>query len=408
MLGLVGMGLAAIPGGAMSERPRYLVGYSEIRTNLPGRHANTVSQRACLVRADGRGRRMLATALTRKPNTWSAFTGWSPDGRQAIIGVGWESPENGAWEQEHGEFRFSAEGWLLDSYLLDLATGKLTNLTAVGRVSCYNYGTSFWPGHPGKLLFTALVEGSSHPWSMDLDGRHKRDLSGGGPGYIYGVSVSPDGKRMAYHKDYQVYVAAADGSGARHLETGNPFNFCPTWSPDGRWLVFVSGEHYDCHPYLARPDGTELRRLASRGGYRGVVAFLDVPDFHGGSSDVPVWSPDSRWVYYTARVGEAVELMRASPAGEVEQLTHSAPGVLHYHPSLSPDGRWLLYGSNRDGVRQLYVARADGRDAYPITHLHPGRAAMWAHWQPVAWEPVTAAAAKGSRRYGRGSPSHPW
>lgn len=372
----------------MGPRPAYLIGYSEIRTNLPGgRQPNAVTQRACLVRADGTGRRMLATSLTRRPNTWTAFTGWSPDGRTAIIAAGWQSRENGALEEAQQGFVYNAEGWLLDSYFLDLATGRLTNLTAVERVSFYNAGMSFWPGHPGKLLFTALVDGESHPFSMDLDGSHKRDLAGSGPGFIYGVSVSPDGKRIAYHKDYQVYVADADGSHARHLETGNPFNFCPTWSPDGKWLLFVSGEHYDCHPYLARPDGSGLHRLASRGGYRGVVAFLDVPDFHGGSSDVPAWSPDGRWVYYTALVAGAVELMRASPQGKVEQLTHSAPGVLHYHPSPSPDGRWLLFGSNRDSVRQLYVSQADGSDPRPITHVRPGQAAMWAHWQPVPWEP---------------------
>jgi len=124
-------------------------------------------------------------------------------------------------------------------------------------------------------------------------------------------------------------------------------------------------------------------KLADRGGYRGVVEFLDVPDFHGGSSDVPVWSADSRWVYYTAQVDEAVELMRASLTGESEQLTHSQPGALHYHPTVSPDGEWLAFGSTRDGKRQLYVARSDGADARPITQVDEGYGAMWAHWQPM-------------------------
>jgi len=386
--------LAAAPRAQPEEsrmpahRPRCLIGYSEVRTNLPGgRHRNAITQRACLVHADGTGRRRLAASLTRPPNTWSAFTGWSPDGRLALVSSGWESPENAAWEEAHGQFRFTAEGWRHDCYLLDLATGRLTDVTAVERVSFYNYGLAFWPRHPGKLIFTALVGDDSRPFSTDPDGRHKRDLSQGGPGIIYGVSVSPDGGRIAYHKDYQVYVADADGSHPVHLDSGQPFNFCPTWSPDGKWLLFVAGEHYDCHPYLAHPDGSGLRRLASRNGYRGVVAFLDVPDFHGGSSDVPVWSHDSAWVYYTAQVGASVELMRVSLDGQVQQLTHSPPGVLHYHPNPSPDGQWLLFGSTRTGVRQLYVARPDGSGAYPVTDVKPGWAAMWAHWQPVAWSP---------------------
>src|SRR5690606_12787563 len=123
-----------------------------------------------------------------------------------------------------------------------------------------------------------------------------------------------------YHKDYQIYVADADGANPVHVETGNPFNFVPQWSPDGNWLLFVSGEHYNCHPYLARPDGTELRKLADRNGYEGVIAFLDVEDFHGGSSDVPVWCKDGRWVYFTAAVEDRVELMRVSLDGAIEQL----------------------------------------------------------------------------------------
>ena len=64
-----------------------------------------------------------------------------------------------------------------------------------------------------------------------------------------------------------------------------------------------------------RADGTGLRKLADRGGYRGVVEFLDVPDFHNGSSDVPVWSADGSSIFYTASVGENVELFRATLDG---------------------------------------------------------------------------------------------
>ena len=112
------------------------------------------------------------------------------------------------------------------------------------------------------------------------------------------------------------------------------------------------------------------------------MLFLDVPDYHEGSSDLPCWSPDSKWIYYTAKVGEAVELMRVSLDGKVEQLTRSAPGVLHYHPKVSADGRQVVFGATRDGVRQLWVARADGSEARKITSLKKGQAAMWARWQP--------------------------
>jgi TolB protein len=379
-----GLAGGANPAERQDEpRPRCFIGYSEFRTNLPTRFANGCSRRACVVRADGKARRLLTPELIKDQYTWTGFDGWSPDGKLALIIRGWESPENAAWEDEHKEFRLT-EGWLVDEYLLEMRTAALTNVTAVERVSDYNSGLFFWPGDPNRLGFTAIINGISRPYSMNRDGTGKRDLTSGPGAFTYGFSASPDGARISYHKDYQIYVADADGSHAVHLDTGQPFNFSPQWSPDGRWLMFLAGEHYNCHPYVARADGSGLRKLADRGGYSGVVTWADVEDFHGGSSDVPTWSADGKWVYYTAKVVESVELMRVSLDGKMEQLTHSKPGVLHYHPRSSPDAKWVLFGSNRSGVRQLYVARADGSHPYPITHMKRGWGAMWAHWQPVA------------------------
>lgn len=362
-------------------RTEGLVGYTEYRTRLATRYDNQITARACVANPDGTGRRVLAESLTQEPHAWTQFAGWSPDGRLAIIGRGWETPENGAWEEEHRTFRMT-EGWRYDMYLLDLASGALTNLTEIERVSEYNTGIIFIPGDEGRLGFTALINGISHPFVMDRDGRNKKDLSQGPEGFAYGFSASPDGRFVAYHKDYQVFVANADGSQPRRIETGNPFNFVPQWSPDGSWLLFVSGEHYNCHPHIVRPDGAGLRKLAGRGGYEGVTPVYDVFDFHGGSSDVPVWSIDGGCVFYTARVNGAVELMRVPLDGAPQPLTTSPPGALNYHPKPSPDGRWLAFGSNRSGTRQLYRIPADGGELQPITSVPPGHGAMWIHWQP--------------------------
>jgi len=360
----------------------YQIGYTEFQTNLPGgRHANIITMRAHVIRADGLDRRAVAEDLATEPNAWTQFAGWSPDGRHAIIGSSWESPEDAAWEEEHRTFRMT-EGWRSDICLVEMETGKVESLTAVERVSDVNAGLFFFPGDTNRLGFQPLIEGVMHPYVMDRDGTNKRDVTSGPEGFTYGYSASPDGKRIAYHKDYQVYVADADGSNAIHIETGQPFNFVPQWSPDGAWLLFVSGEHYDCHPHIARPDGTELRKLADRNGYEGVIAFLDVDDFHGGSSDVPVWSKNGRWVYYTAADGDRIELMRVSLDGATEQLTHSQPGTKVYHPTPSPDGKCLIYGSTEAGTRQLYVIPVEGGAGHQITHVPEGWGAMWPHWRP--------------------------
>ena len=113
------------------------------------------------------------------------------------------------------------------------------------------------------------------------------------------------------------------------------------------------------------------------------MEFLDVPDYHNGSSDVPTWSRDSRNIFFTAKRDDRVELMRADLDGNVTQLTQSSPGVIHYHPNPSPDGRWIVFGSTRShGRRQLFVMPTTGGEPRQITKVDEGWAAMHAHWRP--------------------------
>ena len=228
--------------GAKAELPRTLIGYSEFRTDLAGgRHANVATMRAIVTRSDGTGRRVLVEELTRDPDAWSHFGGWSPDGRLAIVGRGWESPQNARWEEEHKQFRYNAAGWLYDMILVNIATNRATNVTAVDRISFHNSGMFFWPRNPKRLGFVALIDGNSHPFAMDLDGRNKRDLTEGSREFAYGFNASPDGKRIAYHKSYKVYIANANGSNAREVSTGRPFNFAPSGRPTAGTSCFWLG-----------------------------------------------------------------------------------------------------------------------------------------------------------------------
>jgi Tol biopolymer transport system component len=370
-------------------QPDRLIGYSELRTDLPGgRYVNQATMRAVVVKADGTGRRVLAEELTREKGYWTQFYGWSPDGKTAILLRGWESEANGKWEEEHKTFRYSADGWLYDGYLFDLVGGKATNVTGVERVSHHNVGLGYLPAEPTKLGFLALVGGVNRRFRMDLDGKNKREVSKDSPNLVHGMSLSPDGKRGAYEtENYQLYLADGDGSNAKHIQTGLRFHLMPSWSPDGAWVLFVAGEHYDCHPHVIKADGTGLKKLASRNGYRGVIDILDVYDFHDGSSDLPVWAADSKSVFYTAKVGRNVELFRVTLDGKSDQLTETPAGSMHYHPAASPDGKWLAYGAKRDGVRQLYVMRLSDKKEHRLTDLKKGHAAMWPYWQPAATKP---------------------
>jgi Tol biopolymer transport system component len=123
--------------------------------------------------------------------------------------------------------------------------------------------------------------------------------------------------------------------------------------------------------------------VADRAGYRGVVEVLKHPDFHSESSDLPVWGADSKTIFFTAQFDGRVELMRSDLEGNVERLTFSLPGVRHYHPAASPDGKSLLFGSDRSGCMQLYVRLLETQHDRPITDAKPGFAAMHGHWQPI-------------------------
>lgn len=367
------------------SRSKYVIGYTDMKCDDPrGQFYNARTCRAMIVRADGSERREIGASLIAKPNSWTQFASWwSAD--QATIHISWESEENYLWEREHKTFRMTEGNWLVDCCLVDITTGAVKNLTAVERVSNYNVGIRPWPGDPTRATFAPLINGIQHPFVMDSDGRNKKDLSSGKDGFTYGCNVSPDGQRITYNKDYLVYVADKDGSNPRRVDEDpkHTFQFIPTWSPDGRWLMFLSGQHSKCHPYIARSDGTGLRKLADRGTYTSVFESLKHPDFHSAGSDLPVWSPDSQWVYYTAQVGPSVELLRVSIAGQVQQLTHGQPGTEHYYPAVSPDSRLVAFGVRHNGAAALYVADANGRNAKPITAPTLNHVQTYPQWRPM-------------------------
>lgn len=370
---------------AATTRSNYLLGYTEMRCDdARGQFYNWRTRRAMIVRADGSKRREIGSSAITNENSWTGFVSWWPDGR-AVINTSWESPENYAWEKEHRTFRMSEGNWLTDCCLVDVATEQMINVTAVERVSNYSPGLAPWPGDPSRATFAPLINGIQHPFVMDSDGRNKKDLSSGTDEFTYACNVSPDGQQITYNKNYLVYLAEKDGSNPRRVDENprHPFQFVPTFSPDGQWLMFLAGEHDDCDPHVARSDGTGLRKLADRGRYRGSFEPLKTPDFHSSGSDVPVWSPDSQWVYYTAQVGQSVELMRVTLNAQVQQLTHSEPGTEHYYPEISADGRLVAFGRRQNGIAALYVADADGLNAEAVTKPVENHVQTYPKWGPV-------------------------
>ena len=146
-------------------------------------------------------------------------------------------------------------------------------------------------------------------------------LSYEGPAYL---AWSPDGQRIAYAVGRGIYVRAAGGGPATRIATlDQPHSFA--WSPDGSHLAFVLGN----------------------------AAFVYTPNAIGNIA------PSSLWIVSAA-------------GGQPERVTDAAS--LNTSPVWMPDGRSLLFVSNRDGSRDIYRIKLgrSGRPASPPTRLTAG------------------------------------
>jgi Tol biopolymer transport system component len=110
---------------------------------------------------------------------------------------------------------------------------------------------------PAQLM-TVAVDGSS------LTSLTRDSTNAGMP------SWSPDGKHVVFRRATgtmrNLYVLDVATRAVRKLETGSGFDTFPTWSPRGDWIAFTSKRDGDYEIYRIRPDGTDLKRLTQSPG----------------------------------------------------------------------------------------------------------------------------------------------
>ena len=163
--------------------------------------------------------------------------------------------------------------------------------------------------------------------------------------------LSPDGRRVAFavaaadqEEDRlrsSIWVAALDGSSEPRRFTEGPADKSPRWSPDGRWLAYISttdGRPDDAHVRLAPLDGGMPARL---GDLPGPVSQL-------------AWSPDSRRLVVVCRVGAP----DGANAGATER---NAPRVVRGLAARLDGVGW------QDGRRHLFVVDVEGGSARQLT-----------------------------------------
>jgi Tol biopolymer transport system component len=182
----------------------------------------------------------------------------------------------------------------------------------------------------------AYVSGQQADWQFVWRDREGRTL--GSYPNAYGVAmISPDGKKLAFDGDSDIFVMELEKGSATRLTFGRE-NSNPAWSPDGRYVV------YD------KVGVGIYRKLASGAGDEELL----VP---AKSLAVPKsWSPDGKTLVYTQiNPGTGADLMAIAVNGDRKPFPVVQTNATEDQGQFSPDGHWLAYTSNESGQAEVYV-----------------------------------------------------
>lgn len=175
------------------------------------------------------------------------------------------------------------ESNVYEIYELNLNTGnaiRLTNRIGVSNapeISPDGTSITFMRGNPNTQ--------QNQIWVMDRSG----DNPGNVPQALgWDPTWSPDGKQILYASDrdggVQLFTVSLKGSNIKRVTNLPSIRGRSDWSPDGQFIVTYSGEAWNREVYIMNADGSNVRQLTPT----------------GGNSQGPSISPDGKWVVFTA------------------------------------------------------------------------------------------------------------
>jgi Tol biopolymer transport system component len=182
-------------------------------------------------------------------------------------------------------------------------------------------------------------------------------------------SFSPNADRVAFTTGFAaamhngLMVASLDGSNRWTIFDDLQRNtVAPAWSPKGDKIAFGVGGAFQgvlgvgrqiSNIAIVSPDGSGFKQLTQS----------------EGNENFPSWSPDGKRIVYRTQnaKGKGLRIVNVE-TGEIQVLTEGASNNDNF-PSWSPVRDEITFSSDRDGDWEIYVIRADGTGLRRLTHL---------------------------------------
>ena len=178
-------------------------------------------------------------------------------------------------------------------------------------------------------------------------------------GIFYHPRLSPDGARLAVGLEGDIWILdiARDTLSPLTTEGGS---LAPTWSPDGQWVAFGS-----------TVEGALHRRRADFSGEAELVLEGEYPMFPAA------WALDGDSLAFaevrSGNVSTAIVSFRNG--GERHPLLESR--FLEADVGFSPDGKWMVYSSDRSGNREVFVQPFEGSGGWMQISTSGGNDPVW-------------------------------
>jgi TolB protein len=188
------------------------------------------------------------------------------------------------------------------------------------------------------------------------------------PGTNATPAWSPNGRQIAFMSSMrgntEIYVADANGNDPKELTFApNSVNASPIWNPKtGQEIVFVSDRGGSPELYMMNSDGSN-------------VTNIDLPKMTYVVD--PAWSPNAQLLAFSWRRPNGNFDLYVMDIASHQLLQLTANEGRNERPWWAPDGRHLVFQSDRTGLWQIWTMLADGSDARQLTHAGKNFSPCW-------------------------------